>query len=192
MLVNLMSELDSEEKEILEAFEADQLKRVRNRRQERTRHREAEMERVFVAALTRPYMFQAPVPGKEYAAWILSCDRTQTADERDRIASGLVNSGCRYAVCSGFESSRWDDAIDWAFLGTSPEFDPPDDKFVMTSWHEQDSLREVAEFFVFNTSFDFFVPAAFVIVAVGDAPETDEAERLVRALLQSKDGRNGS
>jgi hypothetical protein len=143
------------------------------------------MERVFVSALGRPYRFQTPVPGKEYAAWILSYDPSQTAEERDKIASDLVASGCRYAVCSGFESSKWDDAVDLAFLDTSPDFDPPDEKFVMTSWHDQESLREIAEFFVRNTSFDFFEPAAFVIVAIGESPETNEAERLVGELLQS-------
>lgn len=143
------------------------------------------MERVFVSTLARPYAFQAPVPGREFAAWILSHDRTQTAAERDKIATDLVASGCRYAVCSGYESSKWDDAVDLAFLDTSPDFNPPDEKFVMTSWHDQESLREVAQFFVLNTSFDFFKPAAFVIVAVGEDAGTREAERLVRELLQS-------
>jgi len=36
-----MSKFDSEEKEILEAFEGGKLKRVRNRRQELARHRKA-------------------------------------------------------------------------------------------------------------------------------------------------------
>lgn len=143
------------------------------------------MERVFVSRLVRPYAFQTPVPGQEYAAWVLSYDRAQTAHERDRISADLVASGCRYAVCSGFESSKWDDAVDLAFLNTSPEFAPPDERFVMTSWHDHESLREVAEFFVLNTSFDFFNPAAFVIVAIGDDPRTSEAESLVRELLQS-------
>ena len=142
------------------------------------------MERVFVSTLDRPYPFQTPVPGKEYAAWILSHDRTQTAVERDTIATDLVASGCRYAVCSGYESSKWDDAVDLAFIDTSPDFNPPDEKFVMTFWHDQESLWEVAEFFVLNTSFDFFEPA-FVIVAVGEGARTREAERLVRELLQS-------
>ena len=88
-------------------------------------------------------------------------------------------------MCSGFESSKWDDAIDLAYLDTSPQSHPPDEKFVMTSWHDQESLPEIAEFFVSNTSFDFFEPTAFVIVAIGDDPRTHEAENLVRKLLQS-------
>ena len=146
---------------------------------------EAHVKQLFVSTLARPYAFQSPVPGNEFAAWILSSDRTQTEAERDKIAAELVDSGCRDAVCSGFESSKWDDAVDLAFLDTSPELSPADDKFVMTSSHDEESLRDVAEFFVLNTSFDFFEPAAFVIVAVGDNPEVREAENLVRELLQS-------
>lgn len=143
------------------------------------------MERVFVSSLVRPYRFRTPVPGREFAAWILSHDQTRTPEERDEIASDLVASGCRYAVCSGFESSKWDDAVDLAFLDTSADFNPSDEKFVMTSWHDQESLRDVAEFFVSNTSFDFFEPEAFIIVAIGDDARTQEAENLVRELLQS-------
>ncbi len=110
-----------------------------------------------------------------------NADRSRAGQDRD----GLVASGCRYAVCSGYESWKWDDAIDLAFLDTSADFNPPDEKFVMTSWHDQESLQEVAQFFALNTSFDFFEPAAFVIVAVGDDAGTREAERLVRELLQS-------
>ncbi|WP_129647635.1 DUF7684 family protein [Peristeroidobacter agariperforans] len=143
------------------------------------------MQRVFSNALSRPYAFRSPVPGTEYAAWIISHDRTQTAAERDKIAAELVGSGCRYAVCSGFEASKWDDAVDLAFLDTSAEFKPPDDRFVMTSWHCQEPLQDIAEFFVLNTSFDFFEPSAFVIVAIGDDPGVQQAEALVRGLLQS-------
>jgi hypothetical protein len=41
----------------------------------------------------------------------------------------------------------------------------------MTSWHDQEPLQDIAEFFVLNTSFDFFKPSAFVIVAIGDDAE---------------------
>ena len=98
------------------------------------------MQRVFSNALSRPYAFRSPVPGTEYAAWIISHDRTQTAAERDKIAAELVSPGCRYAVCSGFEASKWDDAVDLAFLDTYTEFMPTDDSFVMTSWHDQEPL----------------------------------------------------
>ena len=85
-------------------------------------------------------------------------------------------------MCSGYESSKWDDAVDLAFMATSPDFSPPEDQFVMTSWHNQ----EQAEFFVLYTSFDFFEPAALVIVAVGDGPDTADAELLVREIVADR------
>ena len=119
------------------------------------------MQSLYIASLTRPYIFRSPAPGHEYAAWIISNDPTQTATERDEIASALISSGCRYAVCSGFECAKWDDAIDQAFLA-SADFDPADDTFVMTTWHEDEPLQEVAEFFVRHTAFDSFAPDIFV------------------------------
>jgi hypothetical protein len=73
-----------------------------------------------------------------------------------------------------------------AYLATSPDFCPPQDRFVMTSWHERESLEDIAEFFVLNTSFDSFKPGVFVIIAVGDSPDLKKAERLVRELLAEK------
>ena len=46
---------------------------------------EAMVVSVLVSKLVRPYDFQTPVPGQEYAAWILSNDPNQTARERDTI-----------------------------------------------------------------------------------------------------------
>jgi hypothetical protein len=48
------------------------------------------MHRVFVSKLARPYAFQSPVLGAEYAAWVLSYDRTQATAERGKITAELV------------------------------------------------------------------------------------------------------
>lgn len=98
-----------------------------------------------------------------------------------------MSIGCRYAVCSGYECSKWDDAIDWAFLLPSDDFNPPDEKFVMTSWHADESIPEVAEFFVRNTAFDNYIPTNFVLVAVGRDPSIDLAQDAVRRLLAGED-----
>jgi hypothetical protein len=103
---------------------------------------------IFVCRLARPYFFASPIAGQEYAAWIISNDSNQTSPEAASIARALVASGCRYAVCSGYQCSQWDDAVDFAFLFSSPDLNPPDERFVMTSWHEKESIEEVAVFFV--------------------------------------------
>jgi len=114
----------------------------------------------------------------------MALDPSNTAAERDGVSKSLVDSGCRYAVCSGHESSKWDDSIDRAFLETDPDLNPPDERFVMTSFHEDESLNDVAEFFVRLTSFDGFKPAAFVLVALGNGSAIDETRARVAELLE--------
>ncbi len=56
----------------------------------------------------------------------------------------------------------------------------------MTTWHDQEPLQDVAEFFVRNTAFDSFEPDLFLIVAVGQGPDTATAERMVSLLLDGR------
>jgi hypothetical protein len=112
-----------------------------------------------------------PFDRGEFAAWILSADPALEPAEQNSIATALIDAGCRFAVSSGYNASSWDGAVDYAYLlrHPGPEVDPAN--FVMTSWHENESLDEVAEFFVRNTSFETFSPKLFVVVGVGvDAP----------------------
>jgi hypothetical protein len=67
--------------------------------------------RLFVCRLSQPYPFASPVFGEEYAAWIISNDSAQTFIERESVATALVSTGCRFAVCSGYECSKWDDPL---------------------------------------------------------------------------------
>jgi len=64
----------------------------------------------------------------------------------------LINSGCLYMMAWGKECSSWDDSVDFA-NGEEFNFEGiPDDKFVMTSWHEDEDLDEVF-FFCKNHAF---------------------------------------
>lgn len=43
----------------------------------------------------------------------------------------------------GQDCSDWDDSVDWAILSKFDFEDIPAEQFVMTSWHENQSLDEV-------------------------------------------------
>ena len=43
----------------------------------------------------------------------------------------------------GRECSTWDDSVDWANIDRFGERPIPHDEFVVTSWHEDESLSEV-------------------------------------------------
>ncbi len=130
----------------------------------------------------RPFIFSSPFGGQDFALLLVIADPTITDDERDAVSKEVVRQGCRYAVCTGHQCSRWDDAIDLAYLATSPDFSPPDEKFVMTTWHEGDPLEDVAHYFRWNTVFDEFIPQHYFVLILGGDVGT---ARQVRSAIEN-------
>ena len=143
-------------------------------------------ERFHFVGLKRPYRFATPVPGEEFAAWIVAEDSTLSRVELNGLADELVASGCRYAVCSGHDCSRWDDAIDCACVARKRDGDSAEEDFVMTTWHPRESIEDAAEFFVTHTKFDGFEPHHYVVVAIGGGPQALAASALTRTLIENR------
>lgn len=61
---------------------------------------------------------------------------------RARVSDWLVRSGCLYMMAWGADCSAWDDAVDLANLEQF-DYQVPDDRSVMTTWHEDETLQEV-------------------------------------------------
>ena len=55
----------------------------------------------------------------------------------------LVRSGCLYMMAWGENCSSWDDSVDLANINQFFPTEVPDDKFVMTTWHDEEPLEEV-------------------------------------------------
>jgi hypothetical protein len=125
--------------------------------------------RLHLVELKRPYSFASPVPGCEFVVWIVATDPSLSCHEMNLIAEALVSEGCRYAVCSGHDCSRWEQAIDGAYLAHCPEFQPQEHNFVMTTCHEDESVAEIARFFSLHTAFDDVAPRHFVVVSIGES-----------------------
>lgn len=72
------------------------------------------------------------------------------------VSDWIVKSGCLYMMAWGKDCSSWDDSVDMANIEAFDFCDIPEDKFIMTTWHEDDSL---AEFFWYakNNAFHSFV-----------------------------------
>ncbi|MDO7844085.1 hypothetical protein Q5H94_17290 [Sphingomonas sp. CA1-15] len=66
-----------------------------------------------------------------------------TDDWRGQVSAWLVANGCLYMMAWGDDCSRWDDSVDYANLDDFDYGDVPDDRFVMTTWHERERLAEV-------------------------------------------------
>ncbi len=84
-------------------------------------------------------------------------------------------------MATGHEASSWDDSIDIASIDRYPNSDPPDSEFIVTTWHDNETPDDIAQFFVLNTTFDFFRPSNFLILHIGQ--ESELLENLTRSIL---------
>jgi hypothetical protein len=57
-----------------------------------------------------------------------------------------LERGCLYVVAWGVECEAWHDSVDWTHLEAFDYGDIPDDKFVMTTWHADEPLKEALWF----------------------------------------------
>jgi hypothetical protein len=105
---------------------------------------------------------------------VIISETTVSDDWRNSTARWLVNGGCLYAVAWGTECEKWHDAVDWAVLETFDYGDIPDDKFVMTTWHDDEPLSE-ALWFAGNCAFHPDVELQLTLVLhVADEAKPDE------------------
>jgi len=65
---------------------------------------------------------------------------------RDTVCEWLVESGCLYCCVWGVACEAWHDEVDHANIRAFDGGAIPDDQFVMTTWHEKESLSEALWF----------------------------------------------
>lgn len=67
------------------------------------------------------------------------------------VREHLVETGCRWMLAWGIDGTLWDDSVDLVEINKFlPEIVGPDDEFVLTTWHDNDTLEEVIHFTKFG------------------------------------------
>jgi hypothetical protein len=122
---------------------------------------------VWYQELSRPYGLRVPFPGELYVCILFVHDPAVTQEEQAKLSEQIVQSGCRYAVCAGHACSTWDDSVDLAYLATDPNFAPPEETFVMTTWHEDESIEDVVFYGLMNTMFDDHEFFKYLVLTLG-------------------------
>jgi hypothetical protein len=83
---------------------------------------------------------------------------TEVSDEwKNFVSQWIVSSESYYVMAWGRDCSSWDDSVDIANIAQY-ECDIPNDKFVTTTWHDDETLNEVfwfAKNCAFNEYHDF-------------------------------------
>lgn len=138
-------------------------------------------KQIWLQELAPPYRLEAPFPGELYVCILFANDEAITPEEQARVSEQLVGTGCCYAVCAGHQCSSWDDSVDLAHLATGEG----EEKFVMTSWHENETVADVIFFGLLNTSFDEHDFTRYLVLLVGpQAGLRDEVKRGIRKVWQ--------
>ena len=102
-----------------------------------------------------PAVAAVPQFGEPYVCLLWDAVGAATDGERAAFARALLDSGCRYFLAAGEDSAAWHDAVDLVGAEREAVEEAPTDGWphVMTTWHEDDPVEEVAWFFVWNTDF---------------------------------------
>jgi hypothetical protein len=116
--------------------------------------------------IKRPYSFTSPFKGAEFAALIYIADANISIREQEVLSDQIVISGCRYAVCAGLNCSSWDNSIDMADIKRNGG-EVSDENLVMTTWHDNETLEDIAFFFLNNTSFGSFIADRLAVLVIG-------------------------
>ena len=122
-------------------------------------------KQIWFRELSRPYRFEVPFPDELYVCILFANDETISNEEQAAVSDELVRTGCRYAVCAGYECSSWDTSVDLAYLAMDPSL--TNETFVMTSWHDGDSIEDVISFGLMWTDFDNHEFTRYLILFVG-------------------------
>ena len=92
----------------------------------------------------------------------------------------LIESGCLYALCWGQDCEAWHDAIDDAYLEATNYEDVPEDKQVVSTWHEDEDLEEVFWFARHRAVHPAHELRETLILHIADAPRREELEAQFR------------
>ena len=74
---------------------------------------------------------------------IVIADTAVSQQWQNLVSDWLVGSGCLTMLAWGVNCSSWDDALDWANIAQFTPHDIPEAQFVMTTWHDEETLEEV-------------------------------------------------
>ena len=97
---------------------------------------------------------------------------------REAVSVWLVGSGCLFAMTWGPDCEAWHDALDEANIAAFGNGPIPDDHFVMTTWHFNETLIELFRFAGLVATHPSVAVFRTLIIHVADEPRRVEILKL--------------
>lgn len=87
----------------------------------------------------------AALPDEDICAqrMVVLVEAEVTAAWQTAVSDWIVEKGVLYVIAWGVDCSAWDDAVDWVLLEAFDYGEIPIERFVMTTWHEDETIDEV-------------------------------------------------
>lgn len=134
-----------------------------------------------------PYETLLPRLKAPFVAIVIACDPLITTEQQGRISAQLVAHDCRYMLACGHNATSWDDSVDWAYIESDPDFDPSGDRFVMTTWHDHETLEELILFALTCTNFESHHFHEYLALMIGPGADIEsELRTAIRSQMVSK------
>lgn len=109
----------------------------------------------------------------DYALLLVITSPLVSVRQRDRITSDIVSSRCQYALTFGHDCEVWHDVIDETCVGDGAG----EERFLMTTSHDDEPIEDVVDFLWWNTSYEEFASERLAVVFIGVDSELESAIR---------------
>jgi hypothetical protein len=109
---------------------------------------------------------------------VVVLEGTYTDEWQDKVSGWLIDSGCLYMMAWGPNCSSWDDSVDYAQTQKYLPDEAPDEEFVMTTWHNDESLEDVLWFAQFCAHDPYDMIKHTLLLHVGDTDREIEFRAL--------------
>lgn len=135
------------------------------------------MAEISFLNMLRDERFIAPAIGP-YVLLVISNDVSITKDDIDRFSSSIIESEVKCVLAWGKECSLWDDMIDWCVL-EKYDYKIPEDKNIVTTWHDDESLDDVIQFAITNADYIYECESLVILNIGSDLIPIAEINRLI-------------
>lgn len=103
---------------------------------------------------------------------------------QDQISDWIAASGCLCMMAWGRDCSSWDDSVDHANLSQFDYGAIPEDRFIMTTWHDDETLSEV---FFYNQICAFHPTIELALVTILHISEFDQREIILATYRRERE-----
>ncbi len=101
---------------------------------------------------------------------------------RDKISRWLVDSGCLFMMAWGRDCKLWDESVDYANIDDFPDGEIPEDRLVLTTWHDDEPLEELFWFAQHSAHHEGIEQKRLLLLDISQMPRKDAVmQQLVRS-----------